>query len=66
LQSHINISLIDYIGEKIVNNPQILKDCKAAAVLSVVAGMAAAEYKPVGWDCIREALTTNTALIRKV
>ncbi|XP_033608909.1 uncharacterized protein LOC111868360 isoform X2 [Cryptotermes secundus] len=62
---HINISLIDYIGEKIVNNPQIVKDCKAGALLSVVSGMAAAEYKPVGWNSIQEALMTNTALISK-
>lgn len=65
-QGHINISLIDYIGEKIVNNPQIVQDCKAGAFLSVVSGMAAAEYKPVGWNCIQEALMTNTALISKV
>jgi hypothetical protein len=66
LQGHINISLIDYIGEKIVNNPENVKDCKASALLSVVSGMAAAEYKPVGWNCIQEALTTNTTLVRKV
>jgi hypothetical protein len=65
-QGHINISLIDYIGEKIVNNPNILKECKVSSFLSVVSGMANAEYKPVGWSCIQEALMSNTALVRKV
>jgi hypothetical protein len=32
----------------------------------VVSGMAAAEYKPIGWNCIQEALMRNTAFIRKV
>jgi hypothetical protein len=65
-QGHVNISLIDYIGEKIVNNPDVLKECKVASFLSVVSGMANAEYKPIGWSCIQEALMTNTTLIRKV
>lgn len=65
-QGHINISLIDYIAEKIVNSPHILEDCKASSFLSVVSGMANAGYKPRGWNCIQEALLRNTTLIRKV
>lgn len=66
LQGHVNISLIDYIGEKIVNKPDTLKECKISSFLSVVSGMANAEYKPVGWSCIQEAFMSNTTLIRKV
>lgn len=62
---HVNISLIDYVGEKIVNNPDILKECKVSSFLSVVSGMANAEYKPMGWSCIQEALMSNTTLIGK-
>jgi len=65
-QGHINISLIDYIGEKIVNKPDTLKECKVSSFLSVVSGMANVEYKPVGWPCIQEAFMSNTTLIRKV
>jgi len=65
-QGHVNLSLIDYIGEKIVNNPQILEECRPSSFLSLVSGMANAEYKPAGWDCIQEALMRNTTLIRKV
>jgi hypothetical protein len=65
-QGHINISLIDYIAEKIVNNPQILEECRASSFLSLVSGMANAGYKPVGWNCIQEALMRNKTLIKKV
>ncbi|XP_021930969.1 uncharacterized protein LOC110835248 isoform X3 [Zootermopsis nevadensis] len=62
---HINISLIDYIAEKIVNNPQILEECRTSSFFSVVSGMANAGYKPMGWNCIQEALMKNKTLIRK-
>lgn len=65
-QGHVNISLIDYIGEEIVNKPDTLRECKVSSFLSVVSGMANAEYKPVGWSCIQEAFMSNTTLIRKV
>lgn len=65
-QGHINISLIDYIAEKIVNNPQILEECRTSSFFSVVSGMANAGYKPMGWNCIQEALIKNKTLIRKV
>jgi hypothetical protein len=65
-QGHVNISLIDYIGEKIVNKPDTLKECKVSSLLSVVSGMANADYQPVGWSCIQEAFMSNTTLIRKV
>jgi len=65
-QGHVNISLIDYIGERIVNKPDTLRECKVSSFLSVVSGMANAEYKPVGWSCIQEAFMSNTTLIRKV
>lgn len=60
------MDLIDYIGEKIVNKPDILRECKVSSFLSVVSGMANAEYKPLGWSCIQEAFMSNTTLIRKV
>ncbi|KAJ4447952.1 hypothetical protein ANN_09962, partial [Periplaneta americana] len=62
---HVNIGLIDYLGEKIVNNPKLVQECKSVIYFSLVSGIANADYKPESWDCIKDALLTNNVLCSK-
>ena len=62
----MNISLIDYLTEKIINDPTIGETCKPSTLLNFLSGVANADYKPVGWDRIRHTLLRNPFMEKKV
>lgn len=63
--NHVNLALIDYLVEKIINDPTIGETCKPSSLLGFLSGVANASYIPAGWDCIRHILLKNPFMEEK-
>lgn len=56
---HVNNSLLDYIAAKCFEDPNLLTAANSSTIQCIIDGLKIADYKPVFWDTIREALMTS-------
>lgn len=63
LQAHTNIELIDYLSEKVTENPKVLQDCRPNSLLSLVTGLSNTNYRPAGWDLMQDIILTNDIIL---
>ncbi|KAJ9598021.1 hypothetical protein L9F63_026874 [Diploptera punctata] len=62
---HVNLPLIDYLTDKIINDPKIGETCTPSLLLAYTTGVANADYKPAGWDRIQHILSNNLRMSEK-
>ena len=62
----MNLALIDYLSQKILSNPTIGETCKPSTLLGFLSGLANADYKPDGWDSIKQIVVRNPVMEKQV
>ncbi|XP_043274356.1 uncharacterized protein [Venturia canescens] len=63
--SHVQISLLDFIAGKCFENQKLLETCSSVNIADLVDGFAMADYKPIFWDVVQEAITSDRILEAK-
>lgn len=59
LLDHVHIPFLEYLAAKCFEKPILLKDESQKNISSFLQGFVNADYKPVSWDTIREAIIEN-------
>lgn len=52
--------MLDYIAEKIIENPNLVKKSEANKTALVLSGLALCEYKPKKWEILKQHLQETT------
>jgi len=59
--NYAHIPLLEYLAAKCFEKPDLLKDATYAKLYNFLEGFVHADYKPVFWDTIRDAILANEA-----
>ncbi|XP_066995295.2 FAST kinase domain-containing protein 2, mitochondrial isoform X2 [Anabrus simplex] len=62
---HVDTDLLDYIGEKIMQNPEAFINSRPSVLFSVVTGYSKANYEPVDWTSIKYIILKHKLLIQQ-
>ncbi|XP_011874630.1 PREDICTED: uncharacterized protein LOC105565776 isoform X2 [Vollenhovia emeryi] len=57
--NYVHIPLLEYLAAKCFENPNLLKDASYFRISIFLEGLINADYKPVFWDVIRDAILAN-------
>lgn len=59
--NYAHIPLLEYLAAKCFEQPDLLKDASYLKLFTFLEGFIYADYKPVFWDSIRDAILANQA-----
>jgi len=57
--NYVHIPLLEYLAAKCFEQPHLLKDASYVNISIFIKGFINADYKPVFWDTIRDAILAN-------